>query len=110
MRHLTLLPEARELAWPICGPDSRGRYVGREVLQNAANQLRQELPKDLLVDDSRVRDIWWSRLYESKMEMQSRLQRLMDLVRPKGDSDNVLVCHSLLIQRLFKVRHSRQES
>ena len=68
-------------------------------MQRAAAELDLPLPQ---VDDSRVRDIWWSRLYESKLEMQQRLQRLMHLVRPGGERDHVLVCHSLLIQRLFK--------
>ena len=38
-RSLTLLPDARELAWPFCGPDSRSSLMGQEVLRRSLEEL-----------------------------------------------------------------------
>ena len=40
-RSLTLLPDAREIAWPLAGPDSRSRSTGEEVLRRALDELSQ---------------------------------------------------------------------
>lgn len=111
-RSLTLLPDAREIAWPLAGPDSRSRSTGEEVLRRALDELSQVdkyhkpavLAESMKVDASRVASTWWSNFREPKQEMLTRLQRLLRSLRPLGAewSSSILVCHSLLIQRLFK--------
>eukprot|EP00913_Durusdinium_trenchii_P029434 g27592.t1 len=73
-------------------------------LRDAAAQARDLAPPEQsVVDASLVEKVWWNKFWESKTEMQERLKRLLQTIEPAmpGQS-SVLVCHSLLIQRLFK--------
>ncbi|CAJ1373304.1 unnamed protein product, partial [Effrenium voratum] len=115
-RSIELLPAAREIAWPWCGPDSMGTHgkaaLMVKVLQSLQDDTLQDQALDL-VDASRLAGKWSGR--ESKQEMHARLRLLLSLVRPavrpsrardaadgRHWQNSVLVCHSLLIQRLFK--------
>ncbi|CAK9075002.1 unnamed protein product [Durusdinium trenchii] len=109
-KRLTLLPDAREIAWPLAGPDSRSRVLGEGVMARALEELRKVeatwtecTEEQSVVDASLVEKVWWNKFWESKTEMQERLKRLLQTIEPAmpGQS-SVLVCHSLLIQRLFK--------
>ncbi|CAE7197727.1 rab-18 [Symbiodinium pilosum] len=113
-RKITLLPDARELAYPLCGPDSVGAAVGPDIpiqaLQgickvdsNYCDASMTELASEM-IDASAAEKVWWNRFRESKSEMKQRLQRLLRTLRPVDNLPHasILVCHSLLIQRLFK--------
>lgn len=39
-----MLPDARELAWPFCGPDSRSSLMGKEVLRKSLDELSKVPP------------------------------------------------------------------
>ncbi|CAE7553728.1 rab-18 [Symbiodinium sp. CCMP2592] len=113
-RKITLLPDARELAYPWCGPDSIGAATGGDIAERALQDLSkvdsaysqppmaEEAVK--MIDASAATGIWWSRFRESKGQMQQRLQSLLSRLRPADSPSpaSILVCHSLLIQRLFK--------
>ncbi|CAE6971172.1 rab-18 [Symbiodinium natans] len=113
-RKMTLLPDARELAYPWCGPDSIGAAVGEGIPERAiqglckvessyCNASTAELAAKM-IDASAANDVWWNRFRESRSQMQQRLGSLLNKLRPADDlsSASILVCHSLLIQRLFK--------
>ncbi|CAE7231910.1 rab-18 [Symbiodinium sp. CCMP2456] len=113
-RKITLLPDARELAYPWCGPDSIGAATGSDIAERALQDLskvdsaygRPPITEEAvkMIDASAATGIWWSRFRESKGQMQQRLQDLLSRLRPADSPSpaSVLVCHSLLIQRLFK--------
>ncbi|OLP87958.1 Ras-related protein Rab-18 [Symbiodinium microadriaticum] len=113
-RKITLLPDARELAYPWCGPDSIGAATGSDIAERALQDLSKvdsaycQPPMAeaaaKMIDASAATGIWWSRFREPKGQMQQRLQNLLSRLRPADSPSpaSVLVCHSLLIQRLFK--------
>jgi len=112
-RRITLLPDARELAWPIGGPDSIGSATGEEIARSALQALGSIDPQygegsaaheDLAaaIDASAARTRWWTGFRESRRAVAARLSSLLaSQLLPTGCGASVLVCHSVLIRQVF---------
>lgn len=109
-RIITLLPDARELAWPLGGPDTIGAATGDAVTERALDALclidaqycitsSARAAIEAIVDTSAVQGQWWTGFRESRENMAARLFRL--LRSHMSHEASVLVCHSKLIRRLF---------
>lgn len=112
-RRIQLVPDAREIAWPVCGPDALGRAVGPQIADRAADTLssyvedfcgssasRQDLIQSL--DYSLAEQQWWAYYHEPRHAMKTRLQRLLLTLATPPSAKSVLVCHCMMLQRLFK--------
>jgi len=106
-RTITLLPDAREISWPICGPDSIGGAVGDHIVHRAHAALRDAMDDDTALptheamlaafDASTAQGRWWSGFREPRAAMRARLGRLLR----SGHGSQVLVSHCMLIRQLF---------
>lgn len=116
-RRIALLPDARELAWPLAGPDSLGAAVGGRIAEAALDALgphdarygegplREALAAS--IDASAAQHRWWPGLRESRRAVEDRLASLLTAqLLPSGCRASVLVCHSLLIREAFASRAS----
>mmetsp|Transcript_57675 Transcript_57675/g.106628 ORF Transcript_57675/g.106628 Transcript_57675/m.106628 type:complete len:299 (-) Transcript_57675:29-925(-) len=112
-RLIRLVPEARELCYPIGGPDSLGTATGDAIALRVAETLSTvggkewlKEPLDSLLDTSAVNERWWGRLIEKRPAMEARMKKLLSktVLSAAGPEQNdvVLVCHCLVIMRCFK--------
>mmetsp|Transcript_54112 Transcript_54112/g.128859 ORF Transcript_54112/g.128859 Transcript_54112/m.128859 type:complete len:326 (+) Transcript_54112:92-1069(+) len=114
-RPMRLVPEARELCYPIGGPDSIGKATGDAIPKRVVETLAQADGKHWLeshaalsevLDTSSARSRWWSGIRETLATRDARLSTLLRKeIRTAAGPENhpvILVCHCMVIMRLFK--------